>query len=360
MVRPWNFGALSQRISDDILIAVMQRFGLFLICIFAVALQPGASIEQIAGAPLKSQLVEPFSAGFDPSGNLYICEYQGQRITREGRDGVEQRFAGTGVKGFSGDGGPAGSAQLNDPHSIFTARTGMYIADTMNHRVRKVGWATGVITTIGGNGTEGFSGDGGPALQAQFHGVYSIAVNSDETAVYVADLENRRIRRINLKTSIITTVAGNGTRGVPEDGAVATQSPLIDPRAVAVDDRENVYILERGGNALRVVGRDGKIKTLIGPNAFTVPLNGPKDLCLDRNGTIVIADAENNLVRRFDPKASTLSTIVGTGHKGDRLVPTDPLATEVFRPHGVRMGPGGDLIITDSYNHRVLRLRRQT
>jgi len=119
MVRPWNFGALSQRISDDILIAVMQRFGLFLICIFAVALQPRASIEQIAGAPLKGQLVEPFSAGFDPSGNLYICEYQCQRITREGRDGVEQRFAGTGVKGFSGDGGPAGSAQLNDPHSIF-------------------------------------------------------------------------------------------------------------------------------------------------------------------------------------------------------------------------------------------------
>ena len=101
--------------SDDILMAVMQRFGLFLICIFALAFQPGASIEQIAGAPLKGELVEPFSAGFDPSGNLYICEYQGQRITREGRDGIEHRFAGTGVKGFSGDGGPAGSAQLNDP-----------------------------------------------------------------------------------------------------------------------------------------------------------------------------------------------------------------------------------------------------
>ena len=78
---------------------------------------------------------------------------------------------------------------------------------------------------------------------------------------------------------------------------------------------------------------------------------------MDRDGTIVIADAENNLVRRFDPKSSTLSTIVGTGRKGDKLVPIDPLATEVFRPHGVRMGPGGDLIITDSYNHRVLRLR---
>jgi len=251
-------GALAQLISDDILIAVMQRFGLFLICIAAVGLQPGASIEQIAGT-----------------------------------------------------------------------------------------------------GTEGFSGDGGPALQARFHGVYSIAVNANETAVYVADLENRRIRRINLKSDIITTVAGNGTRGVPEDGAVATQSPLIDPRAVAVDDRENVYILERGGNALRVAGRDGKIKTLIGPNAVPAPLNGPKDLCVDRYGAIIIADAENNLVRRFDLKTSTLSTIVGAGEKGDRLVPSDPLATEVFRPHGVRMGPGGDLIITDSYNHRVLRLRRR-
>ena len=159
-------GAFSQRTSDDILISVMQRFGLFLICICAVALQPGTSVMQIAGAPLKGKLGEPFSTGFDLSGNLYICEHQGQRITREGRDGGEQRFAGTGVKGFSGDGGPAASAQLNDPHSISTARTGMYIADTMNHRVRKVSWATGVITTIAGNGTKGFSGGGGPALKA--------------------------------------------------------------------------------------------------------------------------------------------------------------------------------------------------
>jgi sugar lactone lactonase YvrE len=97
----------------------------------------------------------------------------------------------------------------------------------------------------------------------------------------------------------------------------------------------------------------------IGPNSVTPPLNGPKDLCVDPDGAIVIADAENNLVRRFDPKPSTLSTIVGTGQKGDRLVPTDPLATEVFRTHGVRRNTGGDLIITESYNHRVLRLRRQ-
>ena len=348
-----------RRISGDILIAVMQRFALFLICICAAALQPGARIEQIAGAPLKGKLVEPFSTGFDPSGNLYICEHEGQKITRQRPDGVEERFAGTGVKGFGGDGGPAGSAQFNDPHSIFTARTGMYIADTMNHRVRKIDWATGLITTIAGNGAEGFSGDGGPARQAQFDGVYSIAVNADETALYVADLENRRIRRVGLKTDIITTVAGNGTKGIPEDGAIAAQSPLVDPRAVAVDDRENVYILERGGNALRIVGRDGRIKTLIGPTSVTAPLNGPKDLCVDRDGAIVIADTENNLVRRFDPKSSTLSTIVGTGQKGDKIVPTNPLATEVFRPHGVRIGPGGDLIITDSYNERVLRLRRR-
>jgi len=338
----------------------MRRFGLFLLCICATALPPRARIEQIAGAPVKGQLVEPFSAGFDPSGNLYICEYQGERITRVGRDGVAQRFAGTGVKGFSGDGGLAASAQLNDPHGIFASRSGMYIADTMNNRVRKVAWATGVITTIAGNGTEGFSGDGGPAFEAQFHGVYSVAVNSGETAVYVADLENRRIRRVDLQTGMITTIAGNGTKGAPEDGSVAAQGPLIDPRAVAVDDRENVYILERGGNALRVVGRDGKIKTLIGPGTVTPPLNGPKDLCVDRDGAIVIADAENNLVRRYDPKTASLSTIAGTGQKGDKLVSTDPLATELFRPHGVRMDPGGDLIIVDSYNQRVLRLRRHT
>jgi acetyl esterase/lipase len=336
----------------------MHKFGILFLC--AAAALPAASVEQIAGAPLKGRLVEPFSAGFDPVGNLYICEYRGQKITRQDRDGVEQRFAGTGVKGFSGDGGPAASAQLNDPHSIATAKSGMYIADTMNHRIRKVDWATGVITTIAGNGTLGFSGDGGPALQAQFHGVYSIAVNNSETAVYVADLENRRIRRVDLKTGIVTTVAGNGVKGVPADGAAAKDSPLFDPRAVAVDGQENVYILERGGNALRAAGRDGKIRTLIGPATVTPPMKGPKDLCVDRDGTIVIADAENNLVRRFDPKSGIFTTILGTGLKGSKLVPSEPLATEVFRPHGVRLDPGGDLIVADSYNHRVLRLRPHT
>ncbi len=337
-----------------------MRFKLGIVFLCAAALLPGASVEQLAGAPIKGKLIDPFSAGFDPLGNLYICEYQGQKITRLDRDGVEQRFAGTGVKGFNGDGGPASTAQLNDPHSIATAKTGMYIADTMNHRVRKIDWATGVITTIAGNGTQGFSGDGGAALQAQFHGVYSIAVNNAETAVYVADLENKRIRRIDLKKGTISTVAGNGAKGVPQDGAVAASSPLSDPRAVAVDGQENVYILERGGNALRVVGRDGKIKTLVGPTMATPPMKGPKDLCVDRDGTVVIADAENNLVRRFDPKTATLTTILGTGKKGDKLVAADPLATEVYRPHGVRIDPGGDLIVTDSYNQRVLRLRPHT
>ena len=331
----------------------MRTLGILFFC--AAAMHAADRIEQIA---LQGTLVEPFSAGFDPSGNLYICEYQGQKITRWTRDGAGQVFAGTGVKGFNGDGGSAASAQLNDPHGIVTTRTGMYIADTMNHRVRKVSWGSGVITTLAGNGAAGFGGDGGAALEAQFHGVYSIAVNNAETAVYVADLENRRIRRIDLKTGRIATIAGNGTKGIPEDGAPAEQSPLVDPRAVAVDGRENVYILERGGHALRVVGRDGRIRTLIGPTTVTPPLKGPKDLCVDRDGSIVIADAENNLVRRFDLKTSTLSTIVGTGQKGEKLVADNPLATQVFRPHGVRIDRRGDLIITDSYNHRVLRLRK--
>src|SRR5439155_15928271 len=136
----------------------------------------------------------------------------------------------------------------------------LFIADTLNSRVRRIDAKTQDIFPFAGTGKRGFSGDGGPAAAAQFGNIYCIAFDIPRKNLYLADLDNRRIRAINLKTAIVTTVAGNGAKGVPQDGAEATRAPLVDPRAIALDSKGNLYILERSGHALRMVDPDGKIR----------------------------------------------------------------------------------------------------
>src|SRR5260370_14285633 len=228
---------------------------------FSCACMQAATIEPVPGG---IKLVEPFGVAFDRAGALYIVEYKGEKITRVDRAGMASVFAGTGVASYGGDSGPAGKAELRDPHGLLIGPgEAMYIADTLNHRIRKVDLKTGVISTIAGTGEAGFSGDGGAATKATFNGAFGIAMGPSGDRLYVADLNNRRIRMIVLKTGIVSSIAGNGTDGVPADGAVAAESPLQDPRAVTVDSQGNVYILERRGNALRVVDRQGKIRTRI-------------------------------------------------------------------------------------------------
>jgi tetratricopeptide (TPR) repeat protein len=165
-------------------------------------------------------------------------------------------------------------------------------------------------------------------------------------------------------------VAGNGEKGIPVDGSVAANAPLVDPRAVAADRLGNVYILERGGNALRVVNSQGKIRTVVntlgkkgisehhGP-AAEAKLNGPKHLCIDRQNRVIIADAENHIVVRYDPQGETVQRIAGTGLAGRQGTGGDPLQCQLARPHGVSIHPTtGELFITDSYNDRILRIEK--
>jgi len=211
------------------------------------------------------------------------------------------------------------------------------------------------MISVAGNGQKGYSGDGGPATEAAFSGIFAIDLSPDGENLYVADLANRRVRRIALRSGIVTTVAGNGEQGVPADGARAATSPLVDPRAVAVDGEGNVYILERRGNALRVVDKHGRIRTLIKPGDITPDLKGPKHLCVDRNGNVIIADAENHLVRLYNTQTGATTTIMGTGEPGDRTNATDALRTQLNRPHGVYVSADGALYVSDSYNHRILK-----
>src|SRR5947209_1891180 len=162
-------------------------------------------------------------------------------------------------------GGPGRPARSDQMSSLPIGRDGsVHLADTFNNRVRRLDPRTGTIAAFAGTGKPGFSGDGGPAIQARFGGVYCVALDPRGERLYLADLDNRRIRAVEFKSGIVTTVAGNGERGVPPNGGEARNNPLVDPRAVAVDASENVYILERSGNALRGVDSQGKIRTVAG------------------------------------------------------------------------------------------------
>ncbi len=319
------------------------------------------------GPAREARLQMPFGVDFDHSGSLFFVEFTGQRVRKIDAAGTLTTIAGTGEKGYDGDGGPATKAKFNSMHSLLVMPNGdIYLADTFNNCVRKIDGRTGHIRTIAGTGEKGFSGDGGPAVKAKFSGIHCLALGPKGDKLYLADLDNRRIRTVDLRTGAVATVAGNGKRGVPEDGAEAAKAPLVDPRAVAVDGEGQVYILERSGHALRVVGTDGKIRTVAGTGrkgfsgddgpARKAMFNGPKHLCVDGDGNVLIADTENHVIRKYLPREGKIVRVAGTGHKGSKGLGGPPLEAELSQPHGVHIGPGGIIYIADSSNNRIVKI----
>ncbi|HYR43992.1 MAG TPA: hypothetical protein VER98_13265 [Terriglobia bacterium] len=324
--------------------------------------------DKIATAPaLESKFDGPFGVDFDRAGNMFIIEMTGNRLRKMESRGIISIVAGNGEKGDTGDGGPAGKAQFNGPHHIAVLPSGdVLVPDTWNNRVRKIDARSGLITTIIGTGKKGSDGDGGPAIDAAFGGLYCAALDSKGERVYLADLDNRRVRMVDLKSGKVTTVAGNGKKGVPKDRAEATDAPLLDPRAVAVDRKGNIYILERGGNALRVVDPSGKISTVAGNgqkgatgdggDALQATLNGPKHLCVDLEENVIIADTENHLIRKFLPRSGKIVRVAGSGKRGTHGIGGPAEEAELNQPHGVYVHPSGTLYISDSSNNRILKL----
>jgi DNA-binding beta-propeller fold protein YncE len=279
---------------------------------------------------VKADLAEPFGVAFDAKGNLLIIEYTSslRALTPAGK---LVTLCGDGTKGDGGDGGPATAARVNAPHAVAVGADGVvYVADSLNHRVRTIDPKTGVITTFAGT-TKGYAGDGGPAVKAQFSGIYCISFNPAKDKMVVTDLENRRVRVIDMTSGIVMLVAGNGKKGVPEDGAAAAEAPLVDPRAATMDSKGNVYLLERGGHALRVVDPAGKIRTLIPPGT----LKGPKHLCVDRNDDVIVADTDNHRIVKWLAVEGKLVPLAGTGKMGTAGVGGPPEKLEMNQPHGV-------------------------
>lgn len=332
-----------------------------------VLIAGGGSAEKDAPAS-ECKLREPFVVEFSPSGEMLIAEMTGgNRILKVDADGMLRVVAGTGAKGFSGDGGAAIVATFNGIHNFVVLANGdLLLADSFNHAIRKIDAHTGIVTTFAGDGRKGFRGDGEAVGTAQFDTPIQIALDSARKHLLIADVGNKRVRRIALATRVITTVAGNGKGGVPPDGALAVEAPLVDPRAVAAGADGSFYILERNGNALRFVDAAGRIRTVAGTGkpgligdggpALEATLNGPKYIALDRDGSVLIADAENHVIRRYTPKDGKISRVAGTGNRGTAGLGGDPLNCELARPHGITVAPDGALVITDSYNDRILKI----
>lgn len=304
----------------------------------------------------------PFGMDFR-AGRLVVAEFGGHRVIALDADGTTTVLAGSGKKGFAD--GPAAMAEFNSPHNLAVAPDGtIYVADTLNNRVRKLDAKTGTVTTVAG-GEKGFAGDGGPATGARFNEAYHVALEPGGKGLLVCDLGNRRIRRIDLVAGTISTVAGNGERGVPTDGSAATEAPLVDPRAVAADGAGRLWILERSGNALRVV-EHGKIRTAAGTGekgfagdggpGRQAKLDGPKSLWVEPSGSVLIADTNNHCIRRYNPADGTISRVAGTGKKGKGEPGGPPRDIALNEPHGVAVGPDGTLYVADSLNGRILKL----
>jgi DNA-binding beta-propeller fold protein YncE len=316
----------------------------------------------------EAKLVQPFAVDFDADGTAYFVEMGGgERFRMIDKEGKVQTLAGNGKKGnATGDGDPL-KAEFNGMHNLAVGGSTVYLADTFNATVRRFDLKAKKLAPFAGTGTKGFAD--GPAAIAEFKETICIALTPDAKTLYVADIGNKRVRAIDTASGTVSTVAGNGKAGVPKDGELAKDQPLVDPRAVASDDKGNVYVLERGGHALRVIGKDGKIRTVAGSGkkgaggnggkALAAEFNGPKYVSLDRDGSVLIADTENHQIRRYIPGKETVELVMGTGKAGKGF-DADPLQCELARPHGVSVHPKtGDLFIADSDNGRILKIERK-
>jgi sugar lactone lactonase YvrE len=320
------------------------------------------------GPATQAQINDPFGVIRGPDGALWFCEYGGQRVRKITPDGIIHTVVGNGKAAYSGDGGPALEASLNKPHEIRFDRKGdLYIVDMVNHAVRKVEMKTGTIRTLAGTGQPGYSGDGGPAAQAQLNQPHSIQFDP-RGDLYICDIRNHVIRKVDMKTGVISTFAGTGKAGATPDGATIRGTPLRGPRSLDFDADGNLWLATREGNQVfkfdlkkgvihHVAGTGAKGFTGNGGPAKLATLSGPKGIAIAPSGNVYLADTESHTVRMIDVKKGTLELVAGTGEKGDGP-DGDPLGCKMARLHGVFVDRDGSVYIGDSEAHRVRVLRR--
>ncbi len=380
-----------QIMDDRIIRARLPIVGLFAVsalvshlasprCAAQQATKAPGTIETIAGsgspadngpaAPaLSANISQPFGLEFGPDRALYICERGLHRIRRwDPQTNELSTYAGTGVEGFAGDGGPATTAKLSEPHELRFDRAGnLYWTDMKNHVIRRVERNTGIISTFAGMGGEaGFSGDGGPATQAKLKQPHSLAFDAAGN-LYIADIGNHRIRRVDAQSGVIETIAGTGEKRLPQDGAIAKTSPILGPRALFVAG-DTLWIALREGNAVWKMGlKAGTLHHIggTGEPGFAVAsgsvkqarFNNPKGIAVGPEGMVYVVDSSNHVLRKIDPKNGTISIVAGIPREADFTGDGGPAAkAHLNNLHGVCIATDGTIYIGDSDNNRVRRV----
>jgi streptogramin lyase len=324
------------------------------------------------GPAIEAGVGGPFGVVLGPGGHLYVCEITNHVIRRvDLASGVIETVAGSGRRGYAGDGGPAREADLNEPYEVrFDTAGNMYFVEMQNHIVRRVDAQTGRISTVAGTGKPGFGGDGGPATRAMLKQPHSICIDP-AGHLYICDIGNHRVRRVTLATGLIETFAGTGERvarpepakGVDErDAAPIAGTPLNGPRALDFHDG-HLYLALREGNAvyrldlargtlhhLAGTGREGYSGD--GGDAKLAQLAGPKGIAIGPGGDIYLADTESHTIRVIRRETGTIETLVGDGSEGDGP-DGDPRKCRLSRPHGVFVDAEGNVYIGDSGNNKV-------
>jgi uncharacterized protein (TIGR03437 family) len=311
------------------------------------------------GPATAASLSHPRTLVIDSSGNLYISDVDNLRVRRVTPAGIISTIAGNGLPGSSGDGGPAVDASLSSMLGLALDNAGnLYIADSGNRRVRKV-TSAGIISTVAGTGVQGFSGDGGPATNAQLNTPASIIFSAGN--LYISDSSNQRIRRVS-SDGTITTVAGNGVTGFSGDGGPATGASLAFPLGMAMDSGGNLYVADGNNNRVRRISPAGVITTVAGDGvghfagdqgpASSASLDVPEDLAFDGAGNLFIADAGNNRVRKVD-SSGLISTLAGTGENGFSGDGGPATAAMLNFPWGLTTDATGSVYVADRVNNRV-------
>lgn len=316
------------------------------------------------GSATQAQLKGPAGLATDGMGNLYIADLGNHVIRKVTPFGTITTIAGTGAPGYNGDDKPATNAQLAAPTDVAVdpLGQGLYIADNGNHRIRRVDLTTGIITTVAGTGQQGFSGDGGPATEATLSYPSGVALDALGN-LYIADSQNHRIRKVDVN-GIITTVAGNGARGFSGDNGPATAASFKEPVAVAVSSTGFLFVADTADHRVRRVDPSGTITTVAGNGTFTAPHPGPATQSSIRWPQALAVDALGNLyIADFGSHMilrlnpdGELSVVAGVGFPGFGGDGGPASQATLNGPSGIVMGPFGNLFFSDSLNCRVRRI----
>lgn len=329
----------------------------------------GGGVGDGSDATLAS-FISPAGIALDSRGNVYVADSEAHRVRKiDAITEIISTIAGTGVPGFSGDGGSAVTAMLSSPFGIaIDGEDNLYIADSSNQRIRKVDLGTGQITTVAGSGNFGFQGDGSPAVSASFKAPQGVAVDESGN-LFIADTFNNRVRRVDGTTGIVTTYAGNGSFAFAGDAGPAEEASLRQPEDVAVDRQGNVFIADTSNHRIRqVLVGSGLIITIAGNgdssyagdtgSARNASLFQPRSISLDPLGTLYIADTNNHRIRLVDVNEQNILTEAGDGFARFGGDTRSSVEASLSSPSGVVVNAARDIFISDTGNGRVRKVTR--